>query len=180
VAQVAANYGIPEDAFTLGGGNGAEAQRIRRQMIRERRLRQVPLYRGYERALVEILARWVEVSGPDMFRFSPEAWTVDFVEVAEPMSPLDLQRWREGEVHAGRASNLDFIMADNPDFDETQAMEWQAKKLAETATWIAMARALNVRTDVTAENPGQTPQENGAMGGRPPNADKEPPEELPS
>ena len=43
-------------------------------------------------------------------------------------------------------------------------MRWIDEKMAEEAVIIARRRALNIPADATADEPGQDPQHNGAMG----------------
>lgn len=180
IAQVAANYGIPEDAFTMTGSSVGPAQAEKRQATKERRLKQVKVYRTAERRMATILSRWIEVSGPRAWSFSPDGFAIDFVEVATPMSPTEQQQWRKEQRHLGLRSPVDDMMDENPDLDREAARTRLEEVAQELATWLKMYRALNIRTDVTAENPGDTPQENGAKGGRPPNGKGDmPPEDMP-
>ena len=73
---------------------------------------------------------------------------------------------RQEERSMSLRSGVDDVLEDNPEMggDRELAMRWIDEKMAEEAVIIARRRALNIPADATADEPGQDPQHNGAMG----------------
>lgn len=166
IAQVAANYGIPEDVFNLShSATSGYDRRMKRWGLEERREEQVPLWREYERELAEKAAIVMDIDGATEYQFRAEGWQIDFGEVATPQEPMALLTWREKARSLGLRTAHDDISEDNPDLDEAGVDAKFMANIALRAHEVELMRALNMPSDPT--KPGASPQENGAMGGRP-------------
>jgi hypothetical protein len=73
---------------------------------------------------------------------------------------------REQERHMGVRSVLDDVLEDNPELgsDREAARKFADGKLEEEAWYVERRRSLNISGDAGPSNPGQTPEQNGAMG----------------
>jgi hypothetical protein len=73
---------------------------------------------------------------------------------------------RQTERSMGLRSVVDDVLEDNPEYGGNRKLAWARVReaLDEEAIYIELRRALNTPADATAEEPGQSPEQNGAMG----------------
>jgi hypothetical protein len=65
-------------------------------------------------------------------------------------------------MRRGLDSPVSFVMRKDPDLTREQANAFIVKNLADFAVLVMASRELNVPKGADAENPGKTPEENGA------------------
>ena len=96
---------------TAESGSAREAQRID---LKEARLDDIALWRGYERRLFEIIKRVVNTHRPGTI---PETATIraDFAELQDHMSEAEVLENLKAKAELGVSSPVDAIMALNPD-----------------------------------------------------------------
>lgn len=175
IAQVGANYGIPEDVFNLTHSpTSGYDRRLKRWGLEERREEQVPLWREYERELAEKASKVMSRDADAAYRFQPEGWQIDFGEVEAPQEPMERLNWREKARTLGLRTTHDDIAEDNPDLDEDGVEERFQNVITERAAEVELQRALNMPKD--PGSPGQTPQQNGAQGPQQQGPQQAPPE----
>ena len=89
----------------------------------------------------------------------------DYRAMSSRMEPMDeLAYWKELRAN-GLRSIVDDAFALNPELaTEEQAWAEIDANMADEAVYIQRRRALNISPDDNMENPGQTPEQNGAMG----------------
>jgi hypothetical protein len=90
---------------------------------------------------------------------------IDFGELQHRVDrPGQLAIW-EQEITMGLRSIYDCIREDNPEIRTDEEAQQEIVRNAKARAWVVdLMRALNVRTDGNVTEPGQTPEQNGAMG----------------
>jgi hypothetical protein len=162
IAQVAANYDIPEDVYTLTDAptSGFDRQ-LKRIGLDERRAEQIPIFRDVEHELAEVGAL-VAGECDEEFRYQPDGFGVDFGEVRTPQDPIAQLTWRKEAKAQLLRTTIDDLLEDNPDYSPEEAELRFQEILAQRAKEVELQRALNMPRDPTQA--GQTPEENGAKG----------------
>lgn len=165
IAQVAANYDVPEDIFrqSYNATSGFDRQ-LKRIGLDERRAEQIPVFRSVEHELAVVAARVMDVGEADPeFKFSAEGYEVDFGEVTTPQDPLSRLQYRKESRSMLLTNVLDDIAEDNPDLDDDGVRKRLFVNLAVRAEEVDLMRKLNMPRDPS--QPGQSPQQNGAANG---------------
>lgn len=90
---------------------------------------------------------------------------VDFRALSHRMKPMEeLAYWKE-QRSMGLRSVVDDVYALNPEVtSREEALEEVKRNMEDEAEYIELRRALNIADGATPEEPGQSPQQNGAMG----------------
>lgn len=163
ISSCAQSYGMNYEQFT--NNDTAEAQsgkayQVRREKLTELRLEQRGRAMMHESMVVELIG------------FSPEGLRVDFQEQAMPMDAAEEVTLLDEKMRKGLDSPVAYMMRKDPDLTRELAIKQILDNLQDYAMLIVAVRALNVPANGDAGNPGQSPQENGAMGGPKP---KDPP-----
>ena len=161
IAQLAANYDIPEDVYSLthDATSGFDRQ-LKREGLNERRTEQVPLFREAEHDLAQIAAVVCEKDGAGEFAFDPTDFACDFGEVRTPQEPTALLGWRKEAKAQLLRTSIDDILEDNPDLDREGAEAKFLENLAWRAREVELQRALNMPADPT--DAGASPEANGS------------------
>jgi hypothetical protein len=154
LAALAAAYGMSYE-YLLNGDDGASASgrsyEVRREQLTELRLEQ------RRRALVHE-AQVVELMG-----FDPAGMWVDYQEQAIPQDAVEKLSLLKDKMHLGLDSPVDYLMREDPDLDRDGALKRIKANLGDWARVVGMVRELNMPADADAANPGNTPQQNGAI-----------------
>lgn len=150
MAGVAHRYGMSYESFTYAAipTSGKDWQARRGKLLE---LRGEQKLRGHvhERGTVKLIG------------YDPAGMRTDYQEQAMPEDAREkLELFRE-LMKLGLASPIDYARWQNPDLTEAEAKAWIKKNLAQYAALIVWIRALNIPSDANAENPGQSPAQNG-------------------
>lgn len=152
---VAQTYGMSYEEFTYASraSSGKEWQAKRSKLIE---LRNEQRRRGvlHERQTVRLVG------------FDTKGMRVDYQEQAIPQEAMEAVNLLREMMKLGLDSPVAFAMRLNPDLTREEAVAWMKKNLADYATLVVWARALNIRSDADASKPGRSPEENGADNGR--------------
>lgn len=160
------NYGLSLAALKHQGTQSAEARELMLAPVRDRRGRQVKIFRRAEaqlaRTIAAVLAKYAPAAA-----FTVEAWSIDFGEARVQLSRkerLDLFLAMRG---ANLADSVEFLMAEDPDLTAEQAWaEILEHVRVETMREIA-TRPLKA---ISGALGGTAARADGApTGGRPPN-----------
>jgi hypothetical protein len=98
----------------------------------------------------------------DLVGFSPEGMKVDHSEQSMPQDAIEEIDLLERKMKHGLDSPVKYMRRKNPDHDVELALIEIRENLGERALVVGAARALNMPDDASAENPGKSPEENGA------------------
>lgn len=154
LASVAASYGMSYEFLTNGDdGSGASGRsyEVRREKLTELRLEQ-------RRRAVVHEAQVVELMG-----FAAEGMRVDYQEQAIPQDAAEKIALLKDKMHLGLDSPVDYLMREDPDLDRAAAIKRIDSNLGDWSRLVRKVRALNMPADADAANPGNTPQQNGAI-----------------
>lgn len=162
IERTAANYGIPPETLRQAGAASGFEIDLRRIPQEERRNRQVKVFRSVEREFAEIQSIVLSQDLPEL-AFGVEGWRIDFAEVDRPMSELDRYQLRKLKRSSGHSNVVQEAIEDNPDMNPEQALMFVTGNMRVQAAFIEQMRALNMPADADLSNPGQSPQDNGAM-----------------
>jgi len=161
IERAAANHGISPDTLRHRGVSSGYEQDLRRIPIEERRAEQIVGWRDIERELAEVMSIVLSVDAPDL-AFKVDGWSIDFSEVPRHLSEKEKYELRKVKRSMGHSNAFSEAMEDNPDFDEDSAKSWVLSNLDAHALFVVLARALNMPHSADADNPGRSPEDNGA------------------
>lgn len=153
VTSVAQTYGMSYEQFTFqetADTSSGKAYTVRREKLTELRLEQ----RG--RAMIH------EGLVVDLLGFDSTGLTVDFQEQAIPQDASEEIDLLEKKMKRGLDSPISYVMRKDPEKTRDQAKAFVLENLADFAILIAASRTLNMSTGADAEDPGKTPEQNGA------------------
>lgn len=156
ITSVAMTYGMSYEQFTLNDAASAtsgKAYQVRREKLTELRTEQRGRAAMHEAMVVELMG------------FSADGMRVDFQEQAIPQDAAEEVALLDEKMRKGLDSPVAYVMRKDPDLDREGAIKFILDNLSDFAMLITSVRALNVPGDGDAANPGQSPQQNGAMGG---------------
>ncbi len=121
VLERAANaYGMSAALVKHEGVASADARELMRVPLRELRREQQPIFRRFERRLVQVLAVVVAADAPDL-AFDPDGFRIDFGESQTPLSQNEELDLFEKERRLGLTNTIAFMQKRNPDLDDDQA-----------------------------------------------------------
>lgn len=157
VAAVAQSYGMSYEQFTFqetASTASGKAYTVRRAKLTELRTEQ----RG--RALVH------EAAVAELLGFG-DALTPDFAEQEMPADPLEELDVFDRRCNRGLDNPIAYLMRKDVDLTPGQAQERFLDNVSVTSWLFSLLRLSNLSLSATAENPGQTPEENGASAHHP-------------
>lgn len=156
---VAANYGISRERLNQRGTEATDDV-----ALRERTAEVMRVMRTAEDDLFDVV-RAVSVEHPE-HKLDPEAsLAIDYGPMSERADRMQQLQIRKLERSMGGRCILDDVYEDNPEVaDDDEAWSEVDRNMAAEAEYVLRRRALNIPEDATAENPGASPQQNGAMG----------------
>ena len=162
VERAAANYGVPPSVLRHSGATSGYEIDLRRIPLEELREDQIAVFREAEREFARVQAAVLAVDLPSL-AFDPDPWFIDFAEIKRPVSELEKWQVRDVKRKMGHSDPISEMLEDNPDLTEDMAKERVSMHLAANLAFIEVARVRpNVPEDANAENPGMSPQDNGA------------------
>lgn len=165
IERAAANYGIPPSVLRHDGASSGYEIDLRRIPLEEIREDQIAIFRTAEYRFAKIQAVVTSIDLPSL-SFDPDPWFIDFAEVKRPQPEQEKFLTRKLKRSMGHSDPILEAREDNPDFDEEMAAEWIADRMTAFGAFVASARTRdNVPADATVEDPGQSPEDNGAEGG---------------
>jgi len=155
LTSVGLRYGLSYEQLTNteGGDSSGKLFQLRRQKLTELRGEQRRRAYSHERGTVALMG--YEVRG----------LRVDHSEQAVPQDAAEKVALLKDKMKLGLDSVVAYVMRENPDLTRTEAIDFIKQNLADYATLITWLRALNVPSGADAENPGRSPQDNGADNG---------------
>lgn len=154
ITGIAQRYGMSYEQFTMSegsdGGSG-KAYAMRREKLTEIRLESRRRALIHERQILELLG------------FNTAGLRVDYQEQAIPTDAVEEVALLREKMKLGLDSPVTYVMRKDPDLDRDGAKQFIADNLMDFSTLILAVRALNIPAGGDASNPGQSPQQNGAM-----------------
>jgi len=163
ITMVAANNGV--DRERLNAQITAEATGL---ALLERRDEILQVADGAERQSIRCASLVSRSSKAEEMRM-PEGAKLEELSWPDMSAKTDREkqlRVRAEETKQGQRSEIMSMLEDVPelDGDETKARERLLKIAGHRADFIELQKTLGIRTDANADEPGQTQEENGAMG----------------
>ncbi len=156
ITSVAQTYGMSYEQFTLASApTSGKEYAMRREKLLELRTEQRMRAVVHEAAVVELMG------------FDASGLRVDFQEQAAPMDAQERLALLKAKIGLGLDSADAYLQREDSDLTPEEAAEEIKLNLVKYAALITMVRALNVPSGADASNPGQSPEANGALGGRP-------------
>ena len=161
--RAAANHGLPPSVLHQSdAASGAEIH-LRRIPLRELRRRRISIMRRIERSLAEIQS---EVNANDLpeYAFSIDGWGIDFGEVQQPLTEMELDQVFEKRRQLGLTNTLEEIRKRNPDLrsdEEAEAVlksnvEIETNRIALMKTMISLSGSMGASTEDMSRG-GQQP-----------------------
>lgn len=154
VASVAQSYGMSYEQFvfseTADTASG-KAYTVRRQKLTELRIEQRGRALVHERAVMELLG-------------FGDALAPDFAEQEAPTDPLEELDVFDRRCNRGLDNPIAYLQRKDPDLTVAQATARFLDNVSVTGWLFSLLRALNMSLSATADQPGQTPAQNGAAG----------------
>ncbi len=99
--------------------------------------------------------------------FDAKGMRTDYQEQAVPQDATEKVSLYEQKAKLGLDSPIAYLQREDPDLSRAEVVDLLKRNLAEYGAYITWVRALNLPTDANANNPGQSAEQNGALGGRP-------------
>jgi hypothetical protein len=152
IGSVAQTYGMSYEyvAYGQAAPSSGKEWEARHRKLKELRAEQ------RRRSLINE-AHVIELVG-----FDAEGVKVDHTEQAAPQDAGEELDLLKVKLPLGLDSPIKYLMRKNPDLDRTGAILAMRENLNDWALVIAFVRSLNMPGDADANNPGRTPQQNGA------------------
>ncbi len=153
ITSVAQTYGMSYEQFSLNesaDSSSGKTYALRREKLTEIRLE------SRRRAVVH------EGERAELMGFDTEGFRVDYQEQAIPSDAVEEVSLLRDKMKMGLDSPVTFLMRKDSDLDRKAATKLIEGNLRDYAVLMKLVRALNMPADGDAENPGKSPQENGA------------------
>lgn len=151
ITSTAQTYGMSYEQFTNSEtADSGKLYELRREKLKEIR------NESRRRAVQH------EAETLDLIGFDVVGLRVDFQEMSLPQDASEKVALMREKSKLGLDSPVKFLMREDPDMDREEALATIAENNADYALVIKLIRALNIPADADAENPGKSPQENGA------------------
>lgn len=151
ITSVAQTYGMSYEQFsnteTADSGKLYELRREKLKEIRNESRRRAVMHE----------AMTVELMG-----FDPAGMRVDYQEQSLPQDAGEKLALTKEKMKMGLDSPIKYMQREDPDLSREDAIVMMRENLDDYADLIAWQRALNAPGDADAENPGKSPEENGA------------------
>lgn len=156
LASVANSYGMSYDQLVYqetSDTSSGKAYIVRREKLTEIRR--------------EKRRRWAknELQVTALMGFEPVGETIDYQEIEVPAEASEKVALLKEKMPLGLDSPVTFVMREDPDLSRDQAIAKIEQNLRDYAVLIMLVRALNMPAEGGADNPGQSPQQNGSMAG---------------
>lgn len=154
ISSVGASYGLDYQLFMqeLGGDSGSgKSYQVRREKLTELRLEQRGRAVFHEELVVQLMG--FKTDG---------GFRVDYQEQAIPQDAMEEIDLLEKKMAKGLDSPISYLMRKDPDLSYDEAVLLLKGNLKDYAGLVQWVRALNVPENADANNPGKSPQENGA------------------
>ena len=162
VSSTIVRYGISYEQYTNSEqGDSGKLFELRRNKLKE--------IRGAARLRAVTHEHQVVV----LVGFDPVGMRLDYQEQALPQDATEKFQLMKDKASMGLDSPVKYKMREDPDLTRDEAIKQIAENQDELALVIERQRKLNMPADATLENPGKSPEENGADGGRPAPAPKD-------
>lgn len=160
VQHVAANHGINRERM-----NQENKQVADHVGLLERRAEAIRIFRDVELRLFDLF-KIISRGKGELALDEKATLEIDFAEISHKVDREALLRIRKEEKSQGLRSTVDDTLEDEPELegDRKKAMERIDRNMDEEAVVIKRRRELNIPADATADEPGQSPEQNGAMG----------------
>ena len=114
------NYGLSLAALKHQGVQSAEARELMLAPVRDRRGRQVKIFRRAEAHLARTIAAVLAKYAPG-YSFDAEGWSIDFGEARVQLSRKERLELFFAERKAGLADSVEYKMTEDPDLTADQA-----------------------------------------------------------
>jgi hypothetical protein len=153
IGSLAQAWGMSYEQFTFSetsDTSSAKAYSVRRERLTEIRVEQRGRAVMHEGDVVELIG------------FSREGLHVDYQEQAIPLDAQEEVDLLDSKMRKGLDSPISYLMRKDPDIDRKGAVKLLKSNLRDFAGLVQWVRALNAPGDADAENPGKSPEENGA------------------
>lgn len=153
VGGVAANYGMSYEQFMFQettDSTSGRAYKVRREKLTEMRRQQAKRWRRTERLFWELMG------------VSTDGLEIDFQEIAVPSDASEEFELYKAKMREGLDNPLAFLRRQDPDLTRDGALEVLKDNLIVNANVIDMLRSMNMSRDANVEDPGKSPEENGA------------------
>jgi hypothetical protein len=160
--SVAANWGVNRDRMNHKVSTDADMVGLL-----ERRQDAIKVMADVELREFEVLKVVSQQHADPAKRIPDEARlkSCDFAEISHKVERSKLLELWQSEIDMNLRNHLDCIRQDNPEIrSDEEAFAEIVNNARVRAKVIELMRSLNIHTDANAENPGQSPQANGAMG----------------
>ncbi len=160
LSSVCQSYGMSYEQYSMSESSDSASGKVyamRREKLTEIRLE------SRRRAVMN------EADVLDLIGFDPTGLRLDFQEQAIPSDAAEEISLLKEKMKLGLDSCVTFVMRKDPDLSRDEAVAKIKANLIDYAALIEWVRALNAPAGADAENPGKSPQENGAA--NQPNAD---------
>lgn len=157
---IAANYGLSRARLNQ------EAETSEDFGLMERTAELIAVMKRAELDLFEVVKRVGKSDLPPSEAIAEDAkLRVDFAPASVRVDREALLRIRAEEKTQGLRNTIQDIMEDNPEVEtDEEALRILDENMRVEALRITRQRALNIPADATADEPGQGPAQNGAMG----------------
>ncbi len=165
ITSVAQTYGMSYEQFSnTESGDSGKLYEMRREKLKEIR------NESRRRAALVNEPETVTLMG-----FTSEGMRTDYQEQSMPQDPAEKVALLRDKSRMGLDNPIAFLMREDPDLTQDDAVTLLKKNLLFYGNVIAWARALNAPADADAETPGKSPEENGAdNAAKPKGEDKNP------
>jgi hypothetical protein len=151
IAGVAQTYGMSYEQVTnTESADSGKLYQMRREKLTELRMEQRARAVIHEMRVVELIG------------FESEGMSVDFQEQAIPMDAAEEVDLLDKKMRKGLDSPVAYVMRKDPDKTRDQAKLFILDNLEDFAMLVRSSRALNAPADADPEDPGKSPEENGA------------------
>src|SRR5688500_11988779 len=156
LSSVANSYGMSYEQLVYqetGDSASGKAYVVRREKLTEIR-------RAQRR-------RWVnnEHDVARLMDFDPTGEVIDFQEIEVPAEATEKVALLKEKMPLGLDSPVAFLMREDPDLSRNDAIKKLESNLRDYAALVVLVRSLNMPSGGGADNPGASPQQNGAMNG---------------
>jgi hypothetical protein len=163
-AAVASGYGLSRDRLNQKAGSGGDDAGLQ-----ERTAELAAVLVPGEVRIFEIARKVAPEHHDSTLRSAipmDAKLLVDLGQIHNRVDRKTLLDTRQTERSMGLRSVVDDVLEDNPEYGGNRKLAWARVReaLDEEAIYIELRRALNTPADATAEEPGQSPEQNGAMG----------------
>lgn len=151
------NYGLSMATLTHQGVQSAEARELMLAPVRERRKKQIKIFRAFERRLAVTMAAVARRYAPAL-AFDVADWAIDFGETQVLLSKRDRLEIFATERAAGLTNTVAFLRRENPDIrSDEQALAILAENIAmETTRNLLMRPLQRISGSLGADTPSGT------------------------